>query len=186
MNISPLETIESINKRLIDHFGLFENGEPNFRVVWSEDQREKRFMAYTDEGFALLIPEVREVRKYSYIRDKYILERIVPVPDSASELTTKLSYEPFWTFEDDRGFPVPPKFEMAKLLIDTLIENLWTAGHKAPIQTPEEEQNTAEGIKHRVDVLEEALYGNESKITDSLRLDSAVGYGERKRSDWTH
>jgi hypothetical protein len=60
------------------------------------------------------------------------------------------------------------------------------AGHSAPYNIPEEQQNTAEGIKYRADKIYESLYGNETPLTDSLRLDSAVGYGERKRSDWTH
>ena len=75
---------------------------------------------------------------------------------------------------------------MIKILIDTIIENLWTKGHKAPIQTPEELQNTAEGIAHRVEAIEELLYGNEYKITDAIHMDSAVGYGVRQRKDWVN
>lgn len=184
--IHPLEPIEEINKKLLDHFGRFENGEANFRIVWSDDQLEKRLMDYTDEGLQLLNPEVRTVKKYSYIKSKYVLERLVPVPEYNAELTTKLSYEPLWTFEDQEGRPIPPTFIGAKILIDIVIENMWLAGHKPVKKQDEKDGNTAEAIEERVKILESQLFGNESSITDALKNDSAVGYGTRKRNDWLH
>lgn len=184
MSIAPLEPIEEINKRLVDHYGYFEDGQPNFRIVWSDDQLEKRLVDYTEEGLSLLVPEIREVRKYNYIKHKYVLERLVPVPFYNKELVTKLSYEPVWTFEDAEGNPVPPRFISAKILADGIIEAMWNAGHKPAVKQPEKELNTKEAIEARIDIIEEMLYGNESKITDALKNDSAVGYGTRKRNDW--
>ena len=96
------ETIDSMNRQLVDLFGIDTiSGEAMWRVVWSEDQFEKRLMDVTDEGFQLLYPEVRLVPRYrQWIREKYVLERLTIVPEiNAEELpTSKLTYESMWVF----------------------------------------------------------------------------------------
>lgn len=177
------EQIHIINKRLLESFGKFEDGRANWRVVWSDNEFEKRLVEVTDEGFQLLEPYVKEVPKYSYARHRYILERLVPVP-LYSELTTKTSYEPIWTFQDNNGNYLPPIWEAIYLLVNTVQNNLAMAGRNAPYKLPEGEGNTKEEIEQRINKLQEQLFGNESALTDSLRLDSAVGYGSRQRNDW--
>lgn len=187
--IVPLEPIKVINQRLIDYFGNYPNSnEPRWKLVWSEDVFEKRLIKFTDTGIELLQPEVREVKKFGYIKNKYVLTRAVPVPEvNQHELPElKLSYEPIWTFEDNAGNATQPKWESILVLISTINDQLNKAGHRAPYSIPEEQQNTAEGIEYRAKRIYEMLYGNETPLTDSLRLDSAVGFGTRKRSDWTH
>jgi hypothetical protein len=177
--ITP-EPVETINKRLVDFFGRFENGEPNWRVVWSNDLTEKRMVEYLN-GIHLLTPVMAEQPKY-WFKDRYVLERLVPVPvQNLSELTSKLSYEPIWVFEDNNQNALPPKWEVIVVLIRTLLDQMLYK--KGPYKIPEEEQNTIEAIEHRVDKLQEVLYGNESPITDSLSVGSAVGYGTYKRND---
>lgn len=179
------ESLEIINKRLSDYYGKFEDGRQNWRVVWSDDQVEKRLMSHTDEGFELLTPVVREVKKYSYIKHKYVLERLIPIPSfHGQDLVDKTSYEPVWTFEDSQGNPLPPIWEAIYLLIQVVKENLAGAGKKTPYKLPEEMGNTPEAISARVDKLHEQLFGNETSLTDALGSDSAVGYGTRNRSDW--
>ncbi len=180
-----LEPVESINKRLKDYFGLFENGEPNWRVVWSEDMTEKRLCSHTSEGFELLTPEVRETKKYSYIQNRFVLERLVPVPQiPGQELITKLSYEPLWTFEDHNGNPTAPDFEMIKAFIQLVLENIHRTDQGPRYKMPEEMYNTTEAMEARAEKLAQMLFGNDTKISDSLGLDSAVGYGTRQRKDW--
>ena len=75
-----METLEIINKRLKDNYGETVD-RPNFRIVWSEDQFENRLTHFTDEGFELIHPEVRQLPKYKqWIHDKYVLERLTEVP----------------------------------------------------------------------------------------------------------
>jgi hypothetical protein len=182
-----MESVEVINQRLLDQFGRFEDGRPNWRVVWSDDQLEKRFVTHTKEGFELPSPVAAEVRKYSYIVARYVLEKIVPVPQiDGNELTTKTSYEPIWTFEDSHGNALPPIYDAISLLIRTVNENLYRAGRNIPYKTPEGMGNTAEEQKMRADKLYQELYGNETSVSDALSLDTAVGYGTRQRKDWTH
>jgi hypothetical protein len=176
------EEINILNKRLKDFFGRFENGESNWRIVWSDDQLEKQLTEFTAEGFELPYKTLREVKKYPWIQGKYVLERLVPVPASnAGDLTTKLSYEPIWVFEDNNGFPLPPIWDACKLLIETLLDQ--TLYKKGPYKIAEGEGNTTEEIEARVEKLEKILYGNETEIGDRLARGEAVGSGTYRRND---
>ena len=179
-----MERIEVINKRLADNYGLFDDGRPNWRVVWSDDQIEKRLVHHTKDGFELLTPVIQEVKKYNYISAKYILERLIAVPDN-TELADISSYEPIWTFEDKDKNPLPPDWDVIYLVIERVREMLY--GRKqGEYKAPWGLGNTAEESKMRAEKLYEQLWGDESAITDALSLDSAVGYGTRKRNDWTY
>jgi hypothetical protein len=126
--LETTERIESINQRLVDLFGLDTvTGRPMWRIVWSEDQLEKRLGTYDDitrEGIYLrTVTEVREVPKYrQWIHNKYVLERLVIIPDiNTEELPTqKLSYEPMYVFENFKGEALPPRTDVAKIIIDSV------------------------------------------------------------------
>ena len=163
------EKIETLNERLIDYFGIDTiTGHPMFRVVWSNDQTEKRRVNYTDTGILLLHSEVREVKKYSYIKDRWVLERLTLVPDmDLRELPTqKQSYEPIWTFETASGEQMYPFWEGMKFVIDSLHAALGK-GSLAKYVEPKEE-TTEEGRQQRVDKLQAELFGNETEVGDAL------------------
>src|SRR6188768_947740 len=107
LGMSEIE-LERINTKLKDEYGSTENF-PNFRVVWSEDQLEKKLCYYTASGMQLLTPEIREVPKYrQWIHSKYLLEGLKIVPDfQAKEISSKLSYEPIWQFEREGEAVLP-------------------------------------------------------------------------------
>jgi len=186
--LSPIESVETLNRRLLDYYGKFENGEQNWKLYWSEDLIENRLCNETENGITLLTPEMRQVKKANYIRDRYVLCKLVPVPtrDQNELLNAKISYEPFWTFEDSNRNPIIPDWGSMKALIDTALENFLNAKHKPAEQMPEFMHQTEEARRDRVEKIMEQFYGNESSITDSLALDTAVGYGVRKRNDWLH
>jgi len=178
-----METVELINKRLLDYHGKFEDGRALWRIVWSDDEFEKRLVLQTRDGFQLLNPTVQEVPKYSYIKHKYILERLLAVPTiNLTELTELTSYEPVWTFQDSNGNALPPVWDAIELIINSV----YTASRKvigAKYKQPEAEQNTPEAMNARINKLQKELFGNETSVGDSLAHDSAVGYGVRNRSD---
>jgi hypothetical protein len=135
---------------------------------------EKRLVSETELGIQLLYPEVREVRKYSYIKSLYVLERLVVVPDlNKQDLpTVKLSYEPVWTYCDSRKHPIPPLWEPTKFIVDTLYAAL---GHKSLKKYVDDEKNTtAEGRDQRITELQEELFGNETDVSDALRYKDGV------------
>lgn len=160
------ESIESINRQLIDLFGLdTTSGQPMFRVVWSEDQFEKRLMNTTKEGFILITPMVMEVPKYrQWVVERYVLERLVIVPEeNRDELVgTKKSYEPLWVFKGKDDRYVPPTIWGCKFVIDTLYAAL---GKQSLVRYVDEEaKNPVETREGRIEKLQEELFGDESSL----------------------
>lgn len=122
------ESVSSINLQLKELFGIDTvTGLQMWRVVFSEDQFEKRLGTYSDytrEGIYLrTVTEVREVPKYrQWIQAKYVLERLTIVPEiNAEELPNqKLSYEPMYVFEDFKGEPLPPRVDVCGIIINSV------------------------------------------------------------------
>jgi hypothetical protein len=143
-----------------------------FRIVWANDEVEKRMMDTLDSGIQLLHPVVREVRKYSYLKDVYVLERLVIVPDfQQKELAdVKLSYEPLWVYVDSGGNPLPPKWEPTKLVVDTLYAAMGQSGLKKYVDPDE----GMEAKEERLKALHEELFGNETEVGDALRYKEGV------------
>lgn len=170
-----VESIESLNRQLLDEFGLdSDTGRPIFRIVWSDDQYETRLVNHTDSGIELLYPEVRTVKKYPYIRDLYILERLVLIPDvNQRELpTAKLSYEPIWTYCDSDHSYIPPIWGATKFIVDTLYAAM---GKKSLRKYVDSEKNTTpEGREERISELQAELFGNETETTDALRYKEGI------------
>lgn len=163
------EKIETINQFLADNYGIdTDDRQPIYRVVWSDDQYEKRLSHHTASGTPLLTPEVMELPKYGYIRHVYILEQRVIVPEqNIHEMAgAKKSYEPLWVFEGKDGNPVPPTIQGAKFVVDTVLAAMGKkslAKYKDPYEgaTPQE---SYELNKQRVDRLQEELFGDESSL----------------------
>ena len=105
-----MESIDTLNQRLIDHYGMDLAGRAMFRIVWANNETEKRLMDVTDSGLLLLSPQVREVKKYPYLKNLYILEHLVLIPEvNAKELpTTRMSYEPIWAYRNGKNETLPP------------------------------------------------------------------------------
>jgi len=167
------EPIEQINLRLIAEFGveLDAGGLPRFRVVFSDDQYEKRITEYTDEGFQLLQPEVRLLPKYKqWVRGKFILERLIPVVGE-TDLVDKVSYEPAWVFQDKHGNYLPPFFDGCKHIIESMNHAIGQAGtftrYKDKNVSPEEH------LMH-IKKIEDDLFGNESEVTDHLAAGTGI------------
>jgi hypothetical protein len=123
-----------------------------------------------DNGIALLFPEVREVKKYPYIKDLYVLERLVVVPDmNQMELpVSKLSYEPLWAYCNAERQPVTPMWEATKFLVDTL----YAALGKSSLDS--EKNTTKEGREERIQELQSELFGNETEASDALRYKQGI------------
>jgi hypothetical protein len=176
-------TLEQINYYLERDYGK-DGDKPFWRVVWSEDQFEKRLTAFTDSGVELLHPEVRLLPKYKqFIHNKYILERLVPVPAmQLNELTTKVSYEPVYIFQDGNENPLPIKFEVAKFVIETVLDRaakaVGYAKYKDPEALPTPELLILE--RERIDALQRDLFGNENDITDALAYKEGISLSGKR------
>lgn len=166
------EELDIINRRLQENFGVYTDGRPKFRIVWSHDQIEKRWVSHTPEGWQLLNPVVEERPKYrQYINPpKYLLERLLEIPEGCeTDLVEPTSYECIWIFETQRGVYLPPKFTAAKLVIEQLLENMANAGKKryAAEMSPEVADLELKKVT-------EELFGNETAEGDALAYGSGI------------
>lgn len=172
------ERIESINQQLIDLFGIdTSTGRPIWRVVWSEDQFEKRMVNTTPEGLLLLTPIAMEVPKYrQWIHEKYVLERLVVVPETDREelLASKLSYEPIFVFMNGQGDYLPPRVEICKIVVDTV----YAAQGKTSLAKYKDPDSDAKDAlvrqRARVDAIMEEVFGNETDVSDALTRQEGI------------
>jgi hypothetical protein len=141
-----------------------------FRIVWSDDQLEKRYVHTLDSGIVLLFPEIREVKKYSYLPHVYILERLVIVPEEQQkELGVKQSYEPVWSYMDDKRNALPPIWNATKYVIDTLYAALGKQSLAKYV-----EKTSPDDAERRVRAIQEELFGNETEVSDALRYKEGI------------
>lgn len=177
MNIIKLseQDLQYLNDRLLNTYGRWED-HPKFRLVWSTDQIEKRWTKYTADGFELLFPEVRELPKYLYSKDRYVLEMAMPVPEFVNtELTDKFSYEPIWTFEDKKREFLPPRWDAMFFIVEQVLNasaRAVGAKYKDPDAGTKEEVEARK--KEELDKIYEELFGNETDIGDSLAYKEGI------------
>jgi len=163
--------VDICNTRLSRYYGSIENL-PTFRIVWSDIQIENRLGTYedfTEHGvFIRRVTEVRPRPKYKqFIQSKWILERLTPVLcDPDKQLTSKLSYEPYWVFEDEEHLNWPH----IHLLLDT---NLAREGKKVVYKDPDLDKGKQE---ERIQAIQDLLFGNETPVGDALAHGEGVGY----------
>jgi hypothetical protein len=165
------EPIERINEQLIEHYSRdISDGRPNYRVVWSDDQLEKRLTTHDDHGNELMFPEVRLLPKYKqYIRHRYVLERLTVVLGE-TDLLEKVVYEVVWTFQDKTGKYLPPWFEACRHIIENILMNRAASNYFAKYKDTMSKEEYIAGIEK----MEKELFGNETEIGDALHYGNAV------------
>lgn len=115
------ESVDTLNLRLSDLYGRSAEGRPYYRLVFSTSQTEKRrgeFEDYYGKIFLRRFVGVREVPKYSYAKDRWILEVLLPIKNSeifGSEYFG--SYEPLWVFQDKDGNFLQPNWKVIEIII---------------------------------------------------------------------
>jgi len=167
------EPIEDINQKLINNYGRsIDDGRPNWRVVWSDDQYEKRKVTHNDKGEELMYPEIRLMPKYKqYIRHRYVLERLQPVIGE-TDLVEKVVHEIVWTFQDKQGNYLPPWYAGCEFIIENVVLNIGAKKYYAKYKdTMSKETYLAE-----VQKTQDELFGNETDVGDALAYHSGVGY----------
>jgi hypothetical protein len=183
------ESIETINRQLVDLFGVdTASGQAMWRVVWAEDQFEKRLTDFYN-GVELLHPEVKLLPTYSWIKGRYILEHLVGVPEvNIPELPTqKITYTLIWTFEDKNENYLPPNITACKFVIN-LVESAMLR-HKqglSPIKKYIDEEYCQEASlvakAKRLNKICEELYGEDASFHDNLLDGSGVVLSDKRRN----
>lgn len=162
-----MESLENVNRLLVDRFSSDSStNQAIWRLSWSDDQLEKRRMNCTPEGIQLLHSEVFLVKKYPYIKSKWVLERLVVIPDfQQDELpVSKLSYEPIYTFD------IFPSMQAILFIVDTVYAAL---GKKSMAKYVD--PDTSEEVRqNRIKELHQELFGNETDVGDALAYKQGV------------
>ena len=116
--------IERCNKWLKDRYGADANGNPNWRIVWSDDQKESRlgkFTDYTPSGiFIRTVKEIREVPKYPNNTGCYVLETRA-FYDGGGEVYNHNGYEMLYPFQDKNDKRVDPDLEAIQWMFEVCL-----------------------------------------------------------------
>jgi len=169
-----VEPIDYINEQLVKMYGNepYADDMPRFRVVFSDDQFEKRWTDKTNEGFDLLYPEVRELPKYKqYIQGKFILERLVPIDTNNTDLTVKIGYEPAHVFMDSKENYLPPRLDMCCVAIDNLLR---LSGQKPGTKKYNDPDVDPEYRANIVKTMVNDLFGNETETMDAVHYKEGI------------
>jgi hypothetical protein len=112
--------IRTINRKMKERYGFYPycDNLPRFRVVWSEDQFEVIKGSETWYGaiFIKINPFAVRVKKYQFLKDRYILEVLQPNNEARTGIQAKYSYEPLFVFEDACGGYLEPILKAVNLL----------------------------------------------------------------------
>lgn len=118
------QEVDYVNKQLQSLYGCELDGRPKFRVVWSEGLTEVRVgthRVFSPSGVWLRDEYgARECRKYNYIKDMFILERLLYYRNPEVLRTEMGSYEPVWVFRGPKGEALDPILPACKVIIDSL------------------------------------------------------------------
>ena len=185
-NTAPLlstEPLDVINNRLKDEFGLFENGQQNYRLVWSNDQFETRFGEYpkfdNSGNYLGTVAEYAFVPKYKqWMPDRWVLEMLIPTPAHNKELVTKLTYEPMHGFVNAyTNKPLDPTYRAIRFLINNLryrTAKRNKVDYVDPLIAECDPKIAFEANEARVKGLMSELFGNETDTGDALAYKEGV------------
>jgi hypothetical protein len=165
--------VEKINKELIKTHGFNPVGNPLFQIVWSEKATEMRqgiFNDFYNDIFIRQFTGVREVKKYSYIHERWILERWFPpevCQNSELPMSYQGSYECIHVFENSKGEYVVPTIKIVSFLIDM--------ANRPVRMTPEERRDIY--LKMEDQEVQEFIESLEiSPIANALHMKQGTGY----------
>lgn len=167
------ESIERLNQQLADLFGIDTNSSNQiWRISWAEDQREKRLTKFSPNGVEYLYPVATELPKYPHIKGRYILEKLelIPLQHQEELCGVRVSYECKWVFENEKVGYLPPRLDVAQLVIHTL--NFAQYGNKSGLRKYVEDADDEK--RKEFDRIWNDLFGNETDVTDALRYKEAV------------
>ena len=161
--------IERLNKWL-ETKGKSPEGKVLYRLVWSDSIFENRFGTFndfTESGlFVRQISEVRRVRKYSYINERFIFEKWAPGNLTANkELPDSLNgdYIPVYVFEDKEGKYLPPTEKSLSFIINFM------NGRIEKDRTPSEQEIYDKEIAYEVEKMDtHPVFSTHGEAKDSV------------------
>jgi hypothetical protein len=170
--------ITEINDYLVKRVGSHLDSRPKMRLVWSTNVTEIRigqFNDYYGKIFIKTFHGAREVLKYPYDQNRYVLEYLELVHNPELPHSENGSYEPLHVFKDKNGNFLRPNLKVIEIICNAL-EN------KPVRQTPsdfkaQEAKEEDDEVKHFEEVLADADRSDRFAWEDSVFLDSTKQKG---------
>lgn len=117
---------KELSNWLRESYGQTVTGKTKFRLVWSEDITENRkgeFNEFYGKIFLRTIVGTRELPKYNYIHNRYILEGWKDEDLSFNGEVPNAKYGdyiPIYVFEDKNGNPLPVTHKVLTFIIASI------------------------------------------------------------------
>lgn len=174
-----MENIKLINKFLESNYGRASDNKPKFRVVWSEDLTEVRKGLFNP---LQVIESIERRPKYSYLKDKYILEfYTLAFPEAFGKALAHAReivmdgdfYEPLRVFMTKKREYVKPDIEICKIFCDQFVEMINRPAARR-LTARIASHNDVEEMKKEVAKFEEILNMDDSDLLQKFRYDEAV------------
>jgi hypothetical protein len=166
------DLVDRLNQDLEIQHGCTPYGKAKYRVVFANDQRERRFGVYNEFHGDLFIRQIKglqETPKYPYLKNMWVLEVwMSPEKVFCHDIpeTQYGSYEPLFSFQDDKGNPIP-------VIPDIVHKMIWCHQH------PQLPGDRASDLKEQ----ERKEFENEvSEMHDILSEEGRTWIGHRLQS----
>ena len=149
-----MEPTEKEVNQYLKRFGSDIKGSQLFRVSWSSSQTEVRKRTYNEFSGKLFLRTVTDTStclKYPLIKDKWILEKLIPPdPSYTSEIVSAKengSYECIYVFQDKGGNYLSLNTKVAEIIVKA-ITNPGSIGKRT---------DSSESAQHQEEKKEESL-----------------------------
>lgn len=167
--------VEFINKKLKQEFSTDLTGRPIYRVVWAPSETEKRFGTFREYHHGIIIREfsgLHERKKYSWIGERWVLEKLVTLPVDWIPESANGHYECIYTFQDKFGNYLPPIWSATEVLLNILLGKVNVGQEK---ETPGDIER-AEEKRYQKDIeyFEDVISEHSSPIMSALHAREAI------------
>ncbi len=174
-----MENIKLINKFLSSNYGMALDNKPKFRLVWSEHLTEVRKGIFHE---LQVIESIERRPKYSYIKDKFILEFYTlafpkifgrAITHSREIVMDGDNYEPLRVFQTKKNEYVKPDIEICKIFCDAFAEMI-TRPEGRRLTNRIATHDDVELMKKEVSRFEEMLAMDDSDLLQKFHYKEAV------------
>jgi hypothetical protein len=174
-----MELVKFINKYLASIYGQALDSKPKFRVVWSEDLLETRKGLFNEFQ---VIESIEKVKKYSYLKDKYILEVYTyafpeqfgrALAHSKDVILDGDHYEPLRVFQTRKGIYLRPDIEICKIICDGFLELISRPAAKRLTEKIANANDVAE-MRQETEKFFDILNSDDSSLLSQFRDGEAV------------
>ena len=163
------EPLAITNRRLLDKYGTNLSGMARYRVVFTNDQFEKRKSTFRDfhNGVVLIreVEEVRTVPKYPYAKDCYILEALNRC--EGEEVLDHNGYEPLFIFRDKNDNPLDPVWRVIEMVVHVSL-------HPEKLSPSDFDDKERKEYEKELEYLEQYLDNQSPEIASALHDGVAI------------